>query len=120
MYGAVEMSRGLPPELHARYFQPRGGQWQVSDEIRGMTSFRKANLLSDFTGLGRFDIIFCRNVAIYFGDADRRLLFERMERALEPEGSLIVGAMESLNSVCPRLEPKRHLRAIYYQTRSTP
>jgi chemotaxis protein methyltransferase CheR len=68
--------------------------------------------------LGRFDIIFCRNVAIYFNDRDRTSLFSRLERALERDGYLVVGAMESLNTVCPQLEPKRHVRSVYYQPRA--
>ena len=68
----------------------------------------------------RFDIIFCRNVAIYFGDRDRMSLFSRLERSLDRDGYLIIGAMESLSTVCPQLEPKRHLRSVYYQSRTLP
>ncbi len=56
-------------------------------------------------------MIFCRNVAIYFTERDRISLFGRMERALEPDGYLVIGAMESLNGICPQFESKRHLRS---------
>jgi chemotaxis protein methyltransferase CheR len=117
-YGAVEMSRGLPPNLQSRYFSPHADGWQIRDEIRALVSFQKVNLLRDFSALGRFDVIFCRNVAIYFSNEDRKSLFSRMERALEPGGALIIGAMESLNGICPQFESKRHMRAIYYQLKT--
>ena len=83
-----------------------------------MASFKKLNLMADFSALGRFDVIFCRNVAIYFTERDRISLFGRMERALEPDGYLVIGAMESLNGICPQFESKRHLRSVYYQLRA--
>lgn len=116
-YSPLEVSRGLSHETLSRYFTRTGDKWQVRDEIRAMASFRNLNLMQDFSFLGRFDIIFCRNVAIYFTDRDRTSLFSRLERALERDGYLVVGAMESLSTVCPQLEPKRHLRSVYYQPR---
>ena len=108
----------MPADLRAKYFVPRGEGWQIRDEIRALATFQKLNLLRDFSALGKFDVIFCRNVAIYFTDRDRRSLFERMERALAPGGALIVGAMESLNGICPQFEAKRYLRAVFYQAKS--
>jgi chemotaxis protein methyltransferase CheR len=118
LFSAVEISRGMSEDMRSRYFSARPGAWQIRDEIRAMASFRKLNLLQDFSALGRFDVIFCRNVAIYFNDADRRKLFARMERALEPGGALVIGAMESLTGIAPQFESKRHLRSIFYQTKS--
>jgi chemotaxis protein methyltransferase CheR len=120
LFSAVEIARGLSEEFRGKYFFARAGGWHVRDEIRAMAAFRKMNLMQDFSGLGRFDVIFCRNVAIYFNDADRRTLFGRMERALEPGGSLVIGSMESLNAIAPQFESKRHLRAAFYQVRSVP
>jgi chemotaxis protein methyltransferase CheR len=117
-YSAIEVARGLNDAALSKYFVRSADRWQIRDEIRATASFRTINLMNDFSSLGRFDIIFCRNVAIYFTDRDRVSLFSRLERSLERGGYLIVGAMESLNTVCPQLEPKRHLRSIYYQTRT--
>jgi chemotaxis protein methyltransferase CheR len=117
LFSSVEIERGLSPETRDRYFHPKPGGWQIRDEIRALATFRKLNLLQDFSALGRFDVVFCRNVAIYFNDADKRSLFARIERSLEPGGCLVVGSMESLLSVAPQFESKRHLRAIYYQRR---
>lgn len=118
LFSAVEIARGLNEETRARYFAARNGGWQIRDEIRAVATFRKLNLLQDFSALGKFDLIFCRNVAIYFNDADRRSLFGRLERALEPGGSLVVGAMESLTGIAPQFESKRHMRSVFYQPRS--
>jgi chemotaxis protein methyltransferase CheR len=82
-----------------------------------MASFKKLNLMSDFSSLGRFDVIFCRNVAIYFTERDKISLFARIERALEPGGYLVIGAMESLNGICPQFDSKRHLRSVFYQVK---
>jgi chemotaxis protein methyltransferase CheR len=117
LFSAVEIGRGLSEEIRARYFAERPGGWQIRDEIRAMATFKKLNLMQDFGGLGRYDVIFCRNVAIYFNDTDRRALFARMERALEPEGSLVIGAMESLTGIAPQFESKRHMRSVFYQLR---
>jgi chemotaxis protein methyltransferase CheR len=112
-YSEMEMSRGLSPMERAKSFVPSGNGWRVRDEIRSMACFRRLNLMEDFSGLGQFDVIFCRNVAIYFND---RRLSQRMEK----DGCLIIGAMESLNGICPQLESKRHLRSVFYQWKSSP
>jgi chemotaxis protein methyltransferase CheR len=71
--------------------------------------------MESFVGLGKFDIIFCRNVAIYFTLQDRKKLFNKIADVLEPDGYLLIGSTESLTGVCPRFVPKRHLRSVYYQ-----
>jgi len=114
VYNSVEAGRGLDPVLLARYFVQQGSTWRVRDEVRGLAAFRTINLLRDFSLLGQFDIIFCRNVAIYFSEADKISLFRRMERSLAPDGYLIVGSTESLTAICPQYQAKRHLRAVYY------
>jgi len=118
VYSSIEISRGLSGENLSRYFVKAGDQWRIRDEIRALAAFRTLNLMSDFSSLGRFDIILCRNVAIYFSARDRVALFSRLERALERDGYLVIGAMESLISICPQLEPKRHMRSVYYQLRT--
>jgi chemotaxis protein methyltransferase CheR len=115
IFSPVEMSRGLGETQRTRYFAPVEGGWKICDELRGLASFKKLNLMADFSALGRFDVIFCRNVAIYFSERDRISLFGRIERALEPEGYLVIGAMESLNGICPQFASKRHLRSVFYQ-----
>lgn len=114
-YNKFEIERGLPRERLQRYFMPSGSTWKIKDEIRSMAMFRKLNLMQPFVGMGKFDIILCRNVAIYFTLEDRRKVFNKLADALEPDGYLLIGSTESLTGVCPRFIPKRHLKSIFYQ-----
>ena len=93
------------------------GLRKIRDDIRAMATFRTLNLTADFSSLGRHDIIFCRNVAIYFNERDRISLFNRLGRVLERDGCLIIGAMESLSRICPQFESRGHLRSVYYTLR---
>jgi len=114
-YNRFEMERGLPGDKLQRYFTMFGDSWTIKDEIRAMVQFKKFNLMMPFTGLGKFDIIFCRNVAIYFTLPDRQKLFNKIADNLADDGFLIIGSTESLTGICPRFIPKRHLRSIFYQ-----
>ncbi|MGI6655512.1 MAG: CheR family methyltransferase [Desulfobulbus sp.] len=114
-YNKFEIERGLPKDKLNKYFTPSGQTWKVHDQLRAMVNFRKFNLMSSFAGLGKFDIILCRNVAIYFTLEDRKKLFNKIADTLEPDGYLIIGSTESLTGVCPRFIPKKHLRTIFYQ-----
>ena len=114
-YNRAEMERGLPPETLNRHFTISGDRWKVRDEIRAMATFRTMNLLEPFSFPQPFDIIFCRNVAIYFTEANKTRLFRNLARCLAQDGSLIIGATESISGLCPELEPKRYLRGVFYQ-----
>ena len=114
-YNKFEIERGLARDKLAKYFTLAGQTWKVNDQLRSMVNFRKLNLMLPFVGLGKFDIVLCRNVAIYFTLEDRKKLFNKIAEILEPDGYLIIGSTESLTGVCPRFIPKRHLRSIFYQ-----
>lgn len=114
-YNKFEIERGLDRITLQRNFKLLGDSWKINDEIRAMVNFRKMNLMQPFTALGKFDIIFCRNVAIYFTMQDRKKLFNKIADSLEDDGFLVIGSTESLTGVCPRFVPKRHLRSIFYQ-----
>jgi chemotaxis protein methyltransferase CheR len=116
-YNKFEIERGLPRDRLHNYFTQDGANWKIKDAIRSMASFQKFNLMHPFSALGKFDIIFCRNVAIYFTLEDRKKLFSKIADALEPDGFLIIGSTESLTGVCPKFVPKRHLKSIFYQLR---
>ena len=118
-YAAHEIDRGMRSLLLPKYFKSHQGGWQVKDEIRGMVSFQRRNLLQPFTEVGTFDVIFCRNVAIYFDGARRRDLFLRLADRLSPPGAIMVGSSESLLDLGPRFSPKNHCRATYYQPNLT-
>ena len=118
VYTQLEVGRGLADATRARYFNPDPGGWKVRDEMRGYATFKRLNLMEDFTAMGKFDVIFCRNVAIYFSEPDRISLFRRLGQRLEPDGCLVIGSMESLSGICPEYESKRHLRSVYYQVKT--
>ncbi len=117
-YNKFEIERGLPRQTLQKHFTLFGDSWKVKDELRSMVNFRKLNLMLPFAGLGKFDIILCRNVAIYFTLDDRKKLFNKIADSLADDGYLIIGSTESLTGICPRFVPKRHLRSIFYQKKN--
>ncbi|MEI8373562.1 MAG: protein-glutamate O-methyltransferase CheR [Planctomycetota bacterium] len=114
-YAKHEIQRGMKPQLLTKYFVEQQGGWKIKDSIRAMVQFQKRNLHQPFLGIGPFDIIFCRNVAIYFDVPRRRDLFLRLSERLTPDGYLLVGSSESLLDLGPRFAPQSHCRATYYQ-----
>lgn len=114
-YNKFEVARGLPEDKLKRYFNPDGDHWRIKDEIRSMAMFRKMNLMESFTGLGKFDIIFCRNVAIYFTPDFRKELYKKIAGCLEPGGYLIIGSTESLVNDTDLFEPQKYLKSVFYQ-----
>jgi len=114
-YSKFEIERGLPKKVLQRYFQPVANGWRIKDEIRSLAVFKKFNLMEPYTHLGTFDIIFCRNVAIYFADQDKRRLFQKLARTLAPDGYLIIGGSESLTGIAPQFVARHYLQGIFYQ-----
>jgi len=115
IYRAAEIQRGMKPTLLRKYFTEEGDGWKAKDELRGLISFQRINLLKPFVAMGPFDVIFCRNVAIYFKPEDRRSLFNRLADALVPDGYMFVGSSESLADLGPRFAPQHHCRAVFYR-----
>jgi chemotaxis protein methyltransferase CheR len=114
-YNKLEIDRGFPPDKLAAHFQPDGTNFKVRDSLRAMASFKSINLLEPLPFPTKFDIIFCRNVAIYFNETDKARLYESLAQVLAPDGYLIIGSTESLTGLSRRFEPKRHLRSVFYQ-----
>ena len=97
IYSQFEAQRGLPIQMLIKYFNSLPDtSWQLKDDIRNMVQFKTNNLMDDYKALGTFDIIFCRNVLIYFDDATKAKITEKMAKALPPHGVLILGSTESL------------------------
>jgi chemotaxis protein methyltransferase CheR len=114
-YAAHEIERGLSPTRLHRFFEQEKNGWRVKDSLRAMCSFERRNLLEPDSVSGKFDVIFCRNVAIYFTAEARRNLFLRLATALTPEGWLFVGSQESLRDLGPQFIPQQHCRATCYR-----
>lgn len=118
-YNRFEVTRGLSNQRLDRYFAPDGDSWRIKDEIRAMVTFKKINLMKPFLGMGKFDMILCRNVAIYFTSKDRKMLFERIAGVLEPDGVLIIGSTESLTNEISFFQPQRYLNSTFYVLKPT-
>ncbi|QCF25920.1 protein-glutamate O-methyltransferase CheR [Hydrocarboniclastica marina] len=116
-YEMLAIGRGLSPERQRQYFSPApSGGWVINPNIRSMVDFKEINLLERYT-LGRFDIIFCRNVLIYFSAEDKRNILERMHQSLNPGGYLILGASESLNGLPDKYEMVQCQPGIIYRAK---
>jgi chemotaxis protein methyltransferase CheR len=96
VYSQFEVQRGLPIQLLVKHFTQVGQAWQVAPEIRAMVNYRQINLLSDFSRLGTFDLIFCRNVLIYFDQQTKIDVLERLAQAIASDGYLVLGAAETV------------------------
>lgn len=114
-YSKLELDRGMTPARVAKYFVSEGQVWKVRDEIRALATFKTMNLLEPFTFPQKFDLVLCRNVAIYFSEQDKIRLFKGISRILAPDGALIIGSTETITGLCPEFEPKRYLRSVFYQ-----
>ncbi len=113
LYSQFEVQRGLPIQLLVKYFTQVGDCWQLSPEIRAMVQFRPFNLLNDFGPLGRFDLVFCRNVLIYFDQESKVGVFDRLARQIEPDGYLMLGAAETVVGLTERFRPHPDRRGLY-------
>ena len=113
LYSQFEVQRGLPIQLLVKYFKQQGDRWQIDPAIRAMVNFRQLNLLDDIAGLGRFDVIFCRNVLIYFDQPTKTLVLDRLSRQMAPDGHLYLGGAETVLGITDKLQPVPDNRGIY-------
>jgi chemotaxis protein methyltransferase CheR len=113
LYSQFEVQRGLPIQMLVKYFAPNGELWQVSAELRAMVQYRPLNLLQDFSHLGTFDVVFCRNVLIYFDQETKVGVFDRIARVVEPDGFLVLGAAETVVGLTDTFKPMPDRRGLY-------
>jgi chemotaxis protein methyltransferase CheR len=117
-YEAVAMSRGLPEEYKHRYFKNEGAFWSLNPEVKDMVTLKQFNLQDNLSTFGRFDIILCRNVAIYFSDAFKRDLFSRFQSSLYPGGIFFLGASESMACYSTAFKMQNTSGGVYYRLKS--
>ncbi len=115
VYNKFEAARGLEPSRLHRYFEPHESGYKIKDQLRVMAQFKKMNLMQPFSGIGKFDIILCRNVMIYFTPEDRKRIYENIAKVLEPDGCLIIGSTESLINDTSLFVSKKYLNSVFYQ-----
>jgi chemotaxis protein methyltransferase CheR len=113
IYSQFEVQRGLPIQLLVKYFAQIGEMWQLNSDVRSMVQYRQLNLLHDFSSLGKFDVVFCRNVLIYFDQETKAAIFERIARVVEPDGMLMLGAAESVVGITDAFRPFPDKRGLY-------
>ncbi|MGM0594019.1 MAG: CheR family methyltransferase [Pseudomonadota bacterium] len=117
LYDQMSLARGMSDERRKRYFVPVGNKWQVRPEIKSRASFRELNLLNNFSPLGKFDIVFCRNVLIYFSSQLKTDILNRIAKTLNPGGFLFLGGSESPTSYTDAFELVRTPKGVVYRVK---
>ena len=115
IYSQFEVQRGLPALMLIKYFAQVGETWQIAPEIRGMVKFMPFNLLNDFAGFAKFDVVFCRNVLIYFDQATKIGVLERIAGVTDRDGFLVLGGAETVVGLTDRFKPVPDKRGVYAQ-----
>jgi chemotaxis protein methyltransferase CheR len=112
-YSDFEVRRGLTPERLARWFQARDGGWQVAPELKAMVKFARHNLLDGVGGFGPFDIVFCRNVLIYFSLECKTQILDRVAQVMAPDGALYLGSAETIIGLTDKFVMGAGARGVY-------
>jgi chemotaxis protein methyltransferase CheR len=113
LYTQFEMQRGLPVQYLMKYFKKEDANWRIAPEIRQMAQFREFNLLGDLRSLGHFDIVFCRNVLIYFDQPTKTRVLEAIAGLMPPDGMLYLGGAETVLGITARFAPLPGERGVY-------
>jgi chemotaxis protein methyltransferase CheR len=113
VYSQFEVQRGLPVQLLVKFFDQFGETWQIAPELRAMVQFRPLNLLNDFSVLGTFDLVFCRNVLIYFDQDNKIAVLNRIAKQMPDDGFLVLGAAETVIGLTESFKPLADKRGLY-------
>jgi len=113
LFTQFEVQRGLPIQTLMQYFTQQDDHWRISERMRQMITFRKLNLMDPAYNLGKFDIVFCRNVLIYFDTPTKAEVFERIAQSMNPGGFLLLGAAESVIGITQAFETAQDRRGLY-------
>jgi chemotaxis protein methyltransferase CheR len=113
IYSQFEVQRGLPINLLVKYFKQVGDRWQISDKLRAMVNFREFNLLTDPAALGRFDVVFCRNVLIYFDQDTKAKVLDGISRQMPADGFLFLGGAETVLGLTDKFQLLPGQRSVY-------
>lgn len=119
LYSQFEVQRGLPIQLLLKYFRQEGDKWRISERIRNMVELKAHNLLEPSEHLGQFDVIFCRNVLIYFDVPTKARVMAALAQRLAPDGAFILGAAETVIGITTTIVPDKQHRGLYRDGRSS-
>ena len=114
-YDELTLSRGLALEYKKRYFTQAEQSWRINDDIKNRVRFSELNLMTSFNSMGKFQVIFCRNVLIYFSADLKKDIIDRLANSLEPGGYLFLGGSESMASYSDRFETVRYSGGLVYK-----
>lgn len=114
-YTQLEVNRGLPAPLLVKHFAKDGTEWQISDDIRGMVEFRELNLIDPWPAMPTIDVVFMRNVLIYFDVTTKRQILDRVRRVMSPQGYLLFGSAETTMGLDQQLDRFQYERGITYR-----
>jgi len=118
LYTQFEVQRGLPITHLMKYFTQAEDKWQINDDVKSMIKFENFNLLKSMAGLGSFDVIFCRNVLIYFDDKTKNEVLTKMANLLPNDGFVILGGAETVLGICDKFVPLDNARGLYVKPNS--
>jgi chemotaxis protein methyltransferase CheR len=113
-YSQFEVNRGLPAAYLIKYFTKQGDRWQVKPEIKQYVQFRPMNLIQPWPILPPFDLVFLRNVMIYFDVATKKMILKRVRNCLLPHGHLFLGTAETTMNLDPEYQPVTFDRTVVY------
>jgi len=116
LYSQFEVQRGLPVQHLVKYFKKRDDLWQIDSSLRGMVQYKEFNLLEDMKTLGTFDVVFCRNVLIYFDQQTKGEVLGKMASQMSDDGVLYLGGAETVLGISDAFQPVQGLRGIYSRT----
>ncbi len=118
LYTQFEVQRGLPITHLMKYFTQKEDKWQLNDEIKNMVQYKHLNLLESMSSLGQFDVVFCRNVLIYFDQDDKKDIMERVAKQLNPDGFFFLGGAETVLGITDHFKNIPNTRGLYAKTDS--
>lgn len=113
MYTQFEVQRGLPIQLLIKYFDQQEENWKLKDEIRQMVQYKPFNLLDSMAGLGKFDVVYCRNVLIYFDQETKGVVLNKISDILADDGFLFLGGAETVLGITDKFKPVQGQRGMY-------
>lgn len=115
-YSQFEVQRGLPIQLLVKYFNKKEDQWQIKPDLRAMIQYKEYNLLNDLKPLGSFDIVFCRNVLIYFDQPTKGKILDGIAKLIPEDGLLFLGGAETVLGISDKFKPVPGQRGVYCPT----
>ena len=120
LYSQFEVQRGMPIQLLIKYFSQVNDLWQIDSSIRAMVKYQPLNLLGNFSQLGAFDIVFCRNVLIYFEQQTKGEVLDKIANLMPSDGYLFLGGAETVLGICDAFKPVDNYRGVYSLSPQTP